>query len=779
MQQAPPAAMTDFDDKEAQSGFDLAGVLKRRKWIIALLTMCGAGIGYLFFLKSEPRYQSTAQLLLTLPSTENIPIEGVSREYSSVQTDVHLIRSPVIVDDAIETGNLSLSRGEVIGGLDVTPVQSGPYQQTNLLQLKFTGPNPDECADVLNAVIAQYKVFLDESKENSTQDVITIISDLKLNVIKVLDEQQDLYRTFRKNSPLIIMGGGAVNPHYHRLEGIETKRTSKLLEKQELLAHQTTLLAEFNRGASRESLMLMIQAKDWRDSDRVRSDTNNAISQIKAEEVDDILPWRVQEMELKAKLGKDHPELKRLQQKIRYLEAVKAERDASRLAAIEKAKAMAPAEEPEPERTDPLKAYFESIDGKLREMDAVIASLNDQFGEEEKQARLLSEFEHQDEEYRTGIAKKTVLYEALVDKLENIDMTQGYGGRKAQIVHAPGRGYQTEPNMTRILTIACVLGALLGFGLACLVEAADTSFRSPDDMMSELGLPLIGHIPFMTINKRTPGMADSVLDKSLCTYHRPKSRISEAYRAVRTALFFSTGGEQHKCIQITSPTSGDGKSTLSGNLSVAIANSGKRTLLLEADFRRPRVHKVFGTDNKYGVTSVITDGVDIDDAVCQTEVENLCVLTCGPRPHNPAELATSPEFERLLNTLRDKFDFVIVDTPPMLAVTDPSAVAPRVDGVILTLRLSKRTRALAKQSVELVNNLGGNLLGIVVNGVDEMDGYGYGSYRYDNYRYGYRSYGYGSNQGYEYSQGEEYYVDDASPENDELAGTAPQISRDR
>jgi capsular exopolysaccharide synthesis family protein len=179
-----------------------------------------------------------------------------------------------------------------------------------------------------------------------------------------------------------------------------------------------------------------------------------------------------------------------------------------------------------------------------------------------------------------------------------------------------------------------------------------------------------------------------------------------------------------------------------------MADSDKRVLLVEADFRRPRVHKYFALDNEVGVSSVIAGDAEILDAIQQTPVKNLWAMPCGPRPHNPSDLLTSPRFKELIDLVRDQYDFIIIDTPPILAVTDSSVVAPRADAVLLVVRLTKHARDSALRTTEMLNGLGARILGVVVNGIGKTAGYGYGYQRYGSYRYGY---GYQRYGGYQYS----------------------------
>jgi len=163
---------------------------------------------------------------------------------------------------------------------------------------------------------------------------------------------------------------------------------------------------------------------------------------------------------------------------------------------------------------------------------------------------------------------------------------------------------------------------------------------------------------------------------------------------------------------------------------------------VDADFRRPRIHRLFGMPTvASGLTAVLVGEMPLAEAIKETAVPGLHLLPCGTRPSNPAELLTSPDFDRVLGELRDQYDYVLVDTPPLLAVTDPCIVAGRVDGVLLAIRVSKNGRPAAERAKDLLSNLGANILGIIVNGVgrEAGSGYGYSYYQYDEYSYQYRS----------------------------------------
>jgi capsular exopolysaccharide synthesis family protein len=210
------------------------------------------------------------------------------------------------------------------------------------------------------------------------------------------------------------------------------------------------------------------------------------------------------------------------------------------------------------------------------------------------------------------------------------------------------------------------------------------------------------------------------------------------YRGVRTAVCFNTRSERHQLILVTSPTEGDGKSTLCANLAISIAQSGKRVLLIDADCRRPRQHRLFQLSNARGLVTVITDDAELIDVIQPSCVANLSLLPCGPRPNNPGELLSSPRFAQLLEELRPGYDFILVDSPPLLAVNDPAVVAPRVDAVLLTLRLSRTCRPAAERATEMLTALGATVLGVVINGLCGRGHQGYQNYAYNyNYEYAY------------------------------------------
>ncbi|MBY0586547.1 polysaccharide biosynthesis tyrosine autokinase, partial [bacterium] len=311
--------------------------------------------------------------------------------------------------------------------------------------------------------------------------------------------------------------------------------------------------------------------------------------------------------------------------------------------------------------------------------------------------------------------------EVSVEKLAQIDVLP-QTGTQVEELNKPGPGLQVAPSLPLNLVLGGLVGMLMGFAIGYLIDRSDRSFRSADEIRKSLGLPVVGHIPVFFPRAEEEAEVDQPadainLDKMICSYADPDSLAAEAYRAVRTNLFFSTHGESHKVIQVTSPSTNDGKSTLAANLAVSLAQSGVKVLLVDADLRRPKVHVNFGIDKGTGLSNLIRGTIELPEAIHRSAIENLDLMPAGPRPRNPSELLALPRFKELLATLRDRYDFVIIDSPPILAVTDPGAVAVRADGVLLALQIRRKVRPSAERAVEILHELGANILGVVVNGV--------------------------------------------------------------
>jgi capsular exopolysaccharide synthesis family protein len=549
---------------------------------------------------------------------------------------------------------------------------------------------------------------------------LELITRAKDVLQKDLAEKERIYLEFRKKSPLLWKGKDGTNLYQDRLASIESKRSALLVRCAEIQARLPAL-----EKASKDGL-----GSPGSDG---RAEVPGAEGSLSAMLEQQLLPLLIEEQSLLARYGKDHPELQDARRRIQVTRGSYARR-----AVVAGGKASEQAAKDQHRRGDPLAVQIQSLRQELVDNQQAEQSLARLFQHQYDETRELRSYEMQEEAYRSDITRTQQLYDGIIKRLGEFNIVRDFGGYDARTISPPGSGVKVDPKPLVIFTLAACFGIVGGLGLAYAVDISDRSFRTPGEIRRQLGLPVVGHIPFFSgeeAARDSAGSLGAAPDPMLIAYYRPQSKEAEAYRGVRTVLYFGTGGANPRVIQITSPNQADGKTTLSANLSVSIAQSGKRVLLIDADFRRPRLHKLFALPAATGLAPVLAGTADLDDAIQESVVAGLSILPCGPRPPDPAELLSSPRLQEVLDYVRARYDFVLVDTSPLLAVTDPGAVAPRVDGVLLNIRVSKNSRPDAERALEVLTTLGGTVIGVVVNAVSP-DGVGYNAPRY---HYSYRN----------------------------------------
>src|SRR5438105_2293186 len=280
-----------------------------------------------------------------------------------------------------------------------------------------------------------------------------------------------------------------------------------------------------------------------------------------------------------------------------------------------------------------------------------------------------------------------------------------------------------SPNKTLNVAIAFAAGLLVALGLAFGLDYLDQSIKSDEELTERLGLLPIGHIGFVPPSKAKRG--------ELLTLDGD-SYASEAYRALRTSLLFSTLDQNLKAIVVTSAEPGEGKSRTAANLAIVLAQSGHRTLLIDADFRRPSQHRIFGRVRNVGLTNLILEDAAEADAITAVENQpNLWLLTSGPTPPNPSELLGSARMQELMMRLWADFSYVILDTPPVNAVTDATILAAAANGTMLVVEQGRTTFPSLKHAKEMLDRVGAHTIGAVMNKVRASGGaytYEYGDY---------------------------------------------------
>jgi capsular exopolysaccharide synthesis family protein len=280
-----------------------------------------------------------------------------------------------------------------------------------------------------------------------------------------------------------------------------------------------------------------------------------------------------------------------------------------------------------------------------------------------------------------------------------------------------------SPNKTLNVAIAFAAGLLLALGLAFLLDYLDQSIKTDEELTERLGLISMGHLSFVPSGKGKRGELVA-LDA--------QSHASEAFKALRTSLLFSTIDQELKEVVVTSAGMGEGKSRTAANLAIVLAEAGHKTLLIDADFRRPSQHRIFGRIRNVGLSNLIVQDVPETEAITAVEaVPNLWLLTSGPTPPNPSELLGSGRMRELMAKLRGYFTYVVVDTPPVNAVTDASILAAAASGTVLVVEQGRTTFPALKHAKAMLDRVGAHTLGAVMNKVHTSAGsyaYAYGYY---------------------------------------------------
>jgi succinoglycan biosynthesis transport protein ExoP len=835
-----PGMQNSSDDQE--EGLDVWGFLKRRKGIVISLALLGAGLSYLLFERQVPNYRAFSQVQVIHPNSNSRFSGLVNERDLSDAPFVIVSPSllhPAVQNHNLT--QLALFRGmtaeEIVATLPEMLTVSNPAD-SNVVEISVDGSDPEDVRDAANAIAAEYVNKQTENYTDARSKIADALKSVREEIHDELQKKEKEYKEFRENSRLTSDGS---NPHRTRHRSLMDEISRLKIELTQIQSHLKSHDEAVASGVSRDVLMMLarkhsgvVEKEKLEDrSDEERSRIREAELQKAREEyeravaeaerakqeakiqaavekqnaeiarqayvTEKLFPLQVEMDLLTAQYGKDHPKVTQHAKKM-DLTRENAEQYAMLISqkktvikpvlehlppkpVLEDLKSEAPEQETsevteqKPE-VDFLAVYRDSLSQELTRIESNLRELDVEATKEETLARELMQDEILDRNKTQEMERLSRLFDEYITQIRETKVNVDMGGIKAQILTPAMRGFLVYPKLSQFLGLGAFLGAFVGMAIGYLVEISDKTFRKPEDILREFGIPIIGHIPLAKSGEVAERKsAESQFDEMAVAVHSPRSRIAEAFRSVRTAVCFSALGGAHRVIQVTSPTAGDGKSTLALNLAVTMAMSGKKTILIDCDMRRPRVHRLTGAANESGVSDVLQGAAELTDCVQSTEVENFFVLPCGTLPKNPGELLMRAEFGQLLHVLREKFEYVIVDTPPVMAVSDPCAVAAQVDGVLLATRLGRHTRELGRRTLEQLRDVGAVISGLVINGVSEGDYYGYGNYRYTNYRgYSY-SYGYGSDSRKSLTGAEGYYADPEELEAAADSGTAASATK--
>ncbi len=727
-----------------------------RNMLIAGLAV-GLLVGVGVYMCLGPAYQADTRIEVSQKSA--IPMDERSINFSGERTEhVHLIKSDAIVSRAVRDHGLGelpafqKSKDPVMDIIDsLTVKRSAGSDQSfvNLIDISYLHPDKNAAGAVVRGLVAAYEDYLEAKQDSNSQELRESLARRQTELAEEIERLQSEYHAFRADSPYylptpptVAVNGSVIpgkNPYQARVEKIGTDLSRNRVLQSEIASRIATLEELQASGESREALEFFVihwmsQGKSSSGDGESGGGGGSLLTEppVRAELDKRFLDLQLMRDRLTVQLGKDHPNVIKLHQQLATLT------DFYRQKGHTPPRSHGPGADTTDDAgpIDLVAAYIRIQQQELMHRQDLEQRLTADLASAESEAKAAGLFEVEDQKRKDEIARHKKQWQDVIVELESFGVRKEQEGyRVNQIAQV-----RVEKSIKRIIKIVGAMGCLgvaVVFGLSYLKEWTDMTLRTADELKALVPVSVLGEVPEYSPSAAAARSA-SALDPRLCYYHRPGSREAEAYRSVRMAVLRNQPESGGQAVQMTSAEPGDGKSVSAANLSLAIAKSGKRVLLIDADMRRPTVHELFRIKQDIGLSEVLLGEIEWMNALRETPVEGLSVMTAGACPENPAELLTASDLDGLLRAAREEYDVVIVDTPPVLAVSDPSIVAPHADGVVLIVRMEKNKRAAIRRTLETLGGLDVELLGVVANGVspaaDDYRANQYNSYYNPNQR---------------------------------------------
>jgi succinoglycan biosynthesis transport protein ExoP len=750
-----------FDVNRHERAADILAVVWRYRWAVLLLMILGAIVGCAVFKSTPETWKSHMRLMV---ESDHQPIlDTITGNVVGGVPDIDIIRSQLLCDRVVsmvcEDDRMQRFKGEIgdsfsgVAGdslsleTDLDCGRSGAPEM--VLLLSFENTNAELCEASVDSFYCALEQYFNERHKSSRSELMNLIKAATEQLRPEMTELEDRYRNFRRDAPLAWDSNGeAINPHRERQLFLIQKRSelNEQLRSKSILLAKVESIAKSSKPKVALSVISQLMGTTITVPDRSNHQKNlrdgdAKLAQLKLDQ--QLVPLIIERNKFAAEFGASHPTVKQLDAEISVMKS-----ELRRLVQEQSERIVELMEEGREGGTDPAVQAKEAVDAVLFAaraeeslLETQLDDLDKQVDSEKQSAIELARFEQDNVAMLREIERTRELMNSLEEQMARVSLTEEEGGTRVIELTASTAAYKVGPNLARLLGLGSFLGLAIGVALALLLEKNANTFRDPDEVAELLGAPVLTHLPFFEcrIKKAPRGEINPFqdLDPCLAVVHSPASVAAEAIRSCRTSIFFEMAGSGGKIIQVTSPLPGDGKSTLAGNLACSIAQSGKRVLAIDCDLRRPQLTENFALASELGLTHVLNGDCDPDEASHSTPLTNLRIMPSGRIPANPAEALTLPEMSDLLELLRDKYDFIIIDTPPLLVVTDPSITASMVDGVLMAIRVRRKSKPNARESVNILRAVGARILGVVINNSDDSsrsDGYlGYGSYRYGGY----------------------------------------------
>jgi len=694
-------------------------VLRKRKLILIVAVLLGLAYG-IFKAESQPKlYDAYGRIQVRSGSSNEYrvnAIQGPGGDYNSkMLTEIEILKSDSLMLKVCRDLDLSNNADflEKKGPVPHTSLDDGETRQTtvhrlqstlhvtlvnktDIIRISYSSLNPKLSADIVNKVISEYVQRSYQTRFDSSQRVSVWLSgtlqDLKQQVETSQEQMMDLQRR------LGILG---FDPTHNQISA-----SLDDLAKAAGAAKLARIIAEARyrviNGMDPNTIEGAIESTPGTTPGTAPGELSGLRAQLAAS--------RANYATLESSLGPNHPQSKALRAQIdEYVKEIDQEQNrlvvqAKQNYVIARANEDQTTAALEAQKTDAYKLRDQLVELTLRER----------------------EFE----------ANRT-LYDGLQQRLRTASVQSGLESLEIDVVDQalPPANPVLRPQSTVILT-ALVFSMLAGIVLAFLMESLDTGLRSIAEIESITELPSLAIIPRARRSSVDQAGTLTTAQRNIGILTQPKSQFAEAFRSLRTSLLLSNTTHPPKYIVLTSATPSEGKTTAASNLAAILAQRDTRVLLIDGDLRRPNVHHRFGLNGKIGLTTVLTGATTLEDTVQRVpEIPNLDILPSGPVPPFPTEMLSSAAMDAILKRCGELYNYIVIDSPPILSVTDGVILARQADAVVLVVRHGKSSKHVVRRARDLLLRSGAAITGIVLNAVDLNSPEYYGYYGYSGYSY--------------------------------------------
>lgn len=654
-------------------------VWSRRWTVLCVMVLCFAG-ALLYAVVATPIYRSSSRLYIE-PAEQSFNADSAesmqSKNYLDTQCEV--IGSTPILLSALDSSAVKDTM-TLAGAADrLRALKSGLKAEVgkkdDLIEVSFESAYRDEATAIVDCVVHSYIDYQSKQKHTNAAEILKVLEREKQNREAELQEKLKAMIAFKLANGTLSFQDDRGNIIVQRLARLSEALTAAELQTMDAKAAYE---AAQQMTADPAKLQLLVDAErrrgkfsEDREYEQLRTDLNNAEIRLAA---------------MQRQFAPNHPQVQTMKVLVEKLKAGLVDHN-HRFA----------------------QGYLEAARQDLAVARQKEASIRATFDAQRKEAVDLNSKASEYAVLEADYQRAGRMNEALEGRIKDARMLRNAPSLNVTVLE-PARAETTpvRPRRAMLLGMSLMLGLMLGIAAAFLQSWADQRIQGSDELRSVAGVPVLCAIPHMA------GRLTSA-ERGQRTQLDPMSDAAEAYRNIRTAVYFGLRRSRAKTLIITSPTQGEGKSTLAANLAITMAQAGDRVLLIDADLRKPSLNRIFGLDDERGLTRFLSGTESLERSIQSTRMDRLDVLGCGPVPGNPSEILNGRQFAAMLEKLAGRYDRILLDSPPVLPFADARILGSVCDATLLVLRAQKSTRRMFEDAHNSLQGVGAVILGVVVN----------------------------------------------------------------